>query len=89
MDARPATVAGVSRSLHEIRLGVYASDEQLRGLAEAIERLLCPDPEHAPPCPVPWSIATREATAEEYPDVLDQAFTEGHEDAGGPSGPGR
>jgi hypothetical protein len=88
MDARPATVAPVSRSLREIRLGVYASDEQLHGLAEAIERLLCPDPEHTPPCPVPWSISTREATAEEYPEVLDQALVEGHEDGGGPSGPG-
>lgn len=88
MAARPTTVAAVSRSLHEIRLGVYASDEQLHGLTEAIERLLCPDPEHAPPCPVPWSISTREATAEEYPDVLEQALAEGHGDGGGPSGPG-
>ncbi|KAB2343409.1 hypothetical protein [Actinomadura rudentiformis] len=22
-----------------------------------ISRLLCPDPDHAPPCPIPWSTA--------------------------------
>jgi hypothetical protein len=25
------------------------------GLKDTVERLLCPDPDHAPPCPVPWS----------------------------------
>lgn len=24
-------------------------------LKEPVARLLCPDPEHVPPCPVPWS----------------------------------
>lgn len=24
-------------------------------LKDAVARLLCPDPGHAPPCPVPWS----------------------------------
>lgn len=24
-------------------------------LKDAVARLLCPDPDHAPPCPVPWS----------------------------------
>lgn len=24
-------------------------------LKETVARLLCPDPDHAPPCPVPWS----------------------------------
>ncbi len=24
-------------------------------LKEPVARLLCPDPDHAPPCPVPWS----------------------------------
>lgn len=25
------------------------------GLKDTVARLLCPDPGHAPPCPVPWS----------------------------------
>jgi hypothetical protein len=24
-------------------------------LKESVSRLLCPDPDHVPPCPVPWS----------------------------------
>lgn len=24
-------------------------------LKESVSRLLCPEPDHAPPCPVPWS----------------------------------
>jgi hypothetical protein len=24
-------------------------------LKDPVARLLCPDPDHAPPCPVPWS----------------------------------
>lgn len=45
------------RGVREIRLGVYATEEEIDDIKERIIRLLCPDPDHAPPCPVPWSIA--------------------------------
>lgn len=66
------------KRLWEIRLGVVASEAEARAVAEQIERLLCPDPDHAPPCPIPWSIST---TAEDdmeperremYDDVVEQ-----------------
>jgi hypothetical protein len=42
--------AGTSRSVYQ--LSVAASDtEQAK---TAVARILCPDPGHAPPCPVPW-----------------------------------
>jgi hypothetical protein len=46
------------KKLWEISLGVVASEADARSIAEQIERLLCPDPDHTPPCPIPWSIST-------------------------------
>lgn len=66
------------KQLWEIRLGVIASESEARAVAEQIERLLCPDPDHAPPCPIPWSLgidAEDEMAAdrrEEYDDVVEQ-----------------
>lgn len=41
----------------EIRLGVYATRQQAEDVKERIIELLCPDPHHAPSCPVPWSVS--------------------------------
>jgi hypothetical protein len=42
--------AGTSRSVYQ--MSVAASDpEQAKTV---VARILCPDPDHAPPCPVPW-----------------------------------
>ncbi|MFI7140239.1 hypothetical protein ACIBQ5_21625 [Streptomyces massasporeus] len=41
--------------VYEIRIhGCPASQEAL-ALQDPIDRLLCPDPDHAPPCEIPWS----------------------------------
>lgn len=45
------------KKLWELRLGMFATETEARRLAERIARLLCPDPDHASPCPVPWSVA--------------------------------
>jgi hypothetical protein len=42
--------AGNSRSVY--RLNVAAPDTERA--ASEISRIFCPDPDHAPPCPVPW-----------------------------------
>ncbi|WP_067845568.1 hypothetical protein [Nocardia lijiangensis] len=66
------------KRLWEIRLGVIASEEQARAVAEQVERLLCPDPDHAPPCPIPWSLGIdaeeemSEDRRREYDDVVEQ-----------------
>ncbi|TLF82444.1 SPOR domain-containing protein [Nocardia cyriacigeorgica] len=44
------------KQLWQIRVGVFATRDEMNALIDQIERLLCPDPNHAPPCPVPWSI---------------------------------
>ncbi|QWF84269.1 hypothetical protein [Amycolatopsis sp. CA-230715] len=59
-------------SVWEIRLGVVASEAQADELKERIMRLLCPDPDHAPPCPIPWSLALMPADDDAYPGLLEQ-----------------
>lgn len=64
------------RKIFEIRVGIYASDEQARDLLDQIRLMLCPDPEHQSPCPVPWAIGIlSEAEHPEtvsYPDLKEQ-----------------
>ena len=42
--------AGTSRDLYQLTVAA-ADTEQAE---EAVERIFCPDPDHAPPCTVPW-----------------------------------
>ncbi|OEU86103.1 hypothetical protein DB35_10200 [Streptomyces abyssalis] len=64
----------------ELRLGVYATHAQAEQIKEQITRLLCPDPEHAPPCPIPWSaLLLHESDLEDadtYPELVEQARIE-------------
>jgi hypothetical protein len=41
----------------EIRIHGYPTSQEALALQDPIERLLCPDPDHAPPCEIPWSFA--------------------------------
>ena len=43
--------------LWELRVGVWATREEADALKERVQRLLCPDPEHQGPCPIPWETA--------------------------------
>ncbi|MFD6171610.1 hypothetical protein [Streptomyces coeruleorubidus] len=40
---------------YEIRIHGCLSVQEALVLKESVKRLLCPDPDHAPPCDVPWS----------------------------------
>ncbi|MFE9407091.1 hypothetical protein ACFYNY_35865 [Streptomyces sp. NPDC006530] len=48
--------------VHEIRIQDCADTEEAVALQEPVERLLCPDPDHEPPCPIPWSFSLAEQT---------------------------
>ncbi|MEU9848119.1 hypothetical protein [Streptomyces sp. NPDC047985] len=69
-------------SVWEVRLGIYATPQQAEEIKERIARLLCPDPDHAPPCPIPWSVSLRheEGLEEEgsYAELIEQAEAEKH-----------
>ena len=56
--------AGTSRSVYQI--SVTASDTE--EATTVVARLLCPDPDHAPPGPVPWE--SRSSIADGSVDVV-------------------
>ncbi|MCH6163122.1 hypothetical protein [Streptomyces marispadix] len=65
----------------EVRLGLYATQQQAEEIKERITGLVCPDPGRAPPCPVPWSVSLLPlsgAGAEEgaYRELVEQARIE-------------
>lgn len=64
------------RRVQEIRIGVYATEDQARELVEQVKLLLCPEPEHSGPCRIPWSIGLvpEEALTDEnaYPELEEQ-----------------
>lgn len=62
--------------MFEIRLGVYATEAEATRVVEAITALLCPDPEHPGPCPVPWSVGIAPGDDELYAHLHEQARIE-------------
>lgn len=72
----------------ELRLGLYCTGAQAEEIKERIGRLLCPDPGHAPPCPVPWTVSLLPLSgpeapegedgdgADAYPELIEQARIE-------------
>jgi hypothetical protein len=64
-----------NRTTWEVRVGVHATREQAEDLRNRIEALLCPDPGHRPPCPIPWSTAMFRAGSE-YADLAEQYLIE-------------
>jgi hypothetical protein len=49
-----ASSAGTGRSVYQISM-VVSDPERV---TDAVARIFCPDPDHAPPCPVPWESCT-------------------------------
>jgi hypothetical protein len=66
----------------EVRLGLYATREQAEQIKERIAGLLCADPDHAPPCPVPWSLSLLPLSGDDpgeagaYAELAEQARIE-------------
>lgn len=52
--------AGDGRRFWKIEVAVWADEEQVSTLSEDIQKLLCPDPTHQPPCPMPWEVGYHE-----------------------------
>nr|WP_202510569.1 hypothetical protein [Streptomyces sp. SID5643] len=61
-------------------MGIHATREQAEEVKERITQLLCPDPDHAPPCPIPWSVLLLDAAElddpDAYADLVEQAEIE-------------
>ena len=80
MEAMPESGEAGAATVWEIKVGVHCTAEQARGLVDSIQHLLCPDPEHTPPCPIPWSTAhwslDEHEAADSYPELVEQARIE-------------
>ncbi|QUH02922.1 hypothetical protein HUO13_20755 [Saccharopolyspora erythraea] len=46
-----------ARDFFEIQVGLHASQTEMDSVREALTRVVCPDPEHRSPCPIPWESA--------------------------------
>jgi hypothetical protein len=68
------------KGVWEVRLGIHCTRQQAEEIKERIVHLLCPDPTHAPPCPVPWSVSLADLSGSEdadaYPELVEQARIE-------------
>ena len=66
--------------VREIRIGVHCTESQARDLVGSIQHMLCPDPDHVPPCPIPWSTAhwslDEQEAVDDYPELVEQARIE-------------
>ncbi|MFI8433532.1 hypothetical protein ACIGJO_07250 [Streptomyces sp. NPDC079020] len=68
--------------VYEVRLGVYATEQQAEDLKERISAMLCPDPDHAPPCPIPWSVALLRGEGLEDPDAYEHLVEQARIESG-------
>ncbi|MEV0371781.1 hypothetical protein AB0I10_18445 [Streptomyces sp. NPDC050636] len=71
-----------SREIHEIRVGLPVSRQQMDRLREELARVACPDPEHRSPCPIPWSTGYTETGDADDGDAGDGDEGNGGEDNG-------
>ncbi|OLM33074.1 hypothetical protein Ae717Ps2_3970 [Pseudonocardia sp. Ae717_Ps2] len=80
MNAGPEPVGQEQTGVWELRIGVFCTADQARDLTDKIQLMLCPDPMHRSPCPIPWSTAhwklDDDQAAENYPELIEQARIE-------------
>ncbi|RKT82390.1 hypothetical protein SAMN05421805_11640 [Saccharopolyspora antimicrobica] len=59
-----------SRRIHEIRIGLATGHPESAPIRDALTRVICPDPEHPSPCPIPWSSSSEAAGERQYGHLL-------------------
>jgi hypothetical protein len=67
------------RAVWKIQLAVVATQAEVDGLKDSIRKIMCPDPDHAPPCPIPWQISAQKVDDDEtelYSTLIHQAEIE-------------
>jgi hypothetical protein len=60
-----------SRTIHQIQVGLLGSRPQMDAVRDQLTRVICPDPEHRSPCPVPWASSYTDSGPDED-DRLDR-----------------
>ncbi|WP_432562084.1 hypothetical protein [Kineococcus sp. SYSU DK003] len=76
------TKAANSKGTYEIRIGLWASQEQTFKIRERLSRALGPEPEYDGPCEVSWFVAVMPPEAvdqgeDRYDELVQQAKIEG------------
>ncbi|MCI2237788.1 hypothetical protein MO973_16375 [Paenibacillus sp. TRM 82003] len=65
------------KGTYEIRIGLWATEEQAFAVKERLTRALCPESEHSGPCEIPWSSAVLPPEAvDEGGDLYDELVTQ-------------
>ena len=64
--SHPGSDPGTRRA-YRIRVGLRTSRERMEALREALVLVLCPEPEHDSPCPVPWASGFEDSEEELLP----------------------
>ncbi|MEO3892060.1 hypothetical protein [Nonomuraea sp. B5E05] len=64
------------RTRWDLHVEMYATEEQAQEIKEQVQRLLCPDPGHRPPCAIPWSTSLYEAEGEDAAGLEEQYLIE-------------
>lgn len=49
------------KGFYRVNVLVYATLEEAERIEQQVQRLLCPDPDHQPPCPIPWETSVESA----------------------------
>ncbi|MBF6332968.1 hypothetical protein IU452_31180 [Nocardia transvalensis] len=64
------------RSVFELRAGVLAEKDRAEQVLDELTRLLCPDPVHSGPCPIPWSSSAigTDADDDTYRNYLERHY---------------
>lgn len=62
------------RAVFELRAGVLAAEDSAEQLLDDLTHLMCPDPMHSGPCPIPWSASTLGAVDNTYRDYLEHCY---------------
>ena len=61
--------------VYEIRIQGYPSSGEALALQAPLERLLCPEPDHAPPCEVPWSFTLAGEDTDDFTALVLGVYT--------------
>lgn len=70
------------KGTYEVRIGLWADEEQAQAVVDRLAQVLCPEPEHDGPCETPWSIALFpppdvDEGEDHYDELVQQAKAEG------------
>jgi hypothetical protein len=53
------------RSIHQVQVGLLGSRPQMDTVRDQLTRVICPDPEHRSPCPMPWASGYTDSGSDE------------------------